>query len=51
MGADYTSKNPIDFDWYKRHQNQHTTGFILKKWTHPFFLHHIKTLLEVSMDA
>ena len=27
IGADYTSRTPIDFDWYNPHLNQGTTVF------------------------
>ena len=51
IGAEYTSETPIDFDWYNPHPYQRTTRIIKKILTQPFFVYHIKALVEVSMNV
>ena len=51
MGAEYTSQTPIEFDWHNPHPYQRTTRIIEKYLTDPFFLHHIRAIVELSINA
>ena len=51
IGADYTSQTPIEFDWHNPHPYQRTTRIMKKYLTDPFFLHHIRAIVELSINA
>ena len=51
IGADFTSQTRFDFHCYNSHPYQRTIGIIKKCLTYPFFLHHVKDIVGVSMNA
>ena len=51
IGAHYTSQAPTDFDWYNPHPYQRPTRIIKKTFDSPVFPHHIKTMLELSINS
>ena len=51
IGADYSSQTRIDFEWYNPHPYQRTTRIIKRIFDSPIFVYHMKTLVELSINA
>ena len=51
IGADFTSQTPMEFDWLNPHPYQRTTRIFEKYLTDPFFLHLIRAIVELSINA
>ena len=50
IAADYTSQTLIDFDWCNNHPYQRTTRN-RKNFDSPVIFHHIKAIVELSINA